>query len=846
MRNFFGILFIIFLLGCSQSGSPIIPADSNADLITPPSSTVQSGGAFSLGLFEVTLDPVAKSAEIVPLRGADFTANITVFLQPPLGHAGWIEFSNFDISDFPTEGIIRLDIAVTHPFAGSMDLRGFDTHGVFMSDADFLPGFPAGGIVPRQDGSDAIILNADGYTRWNNALEFTAENIFGYFAGNFGIPGFTPSATVNGYKYHCTGIEEEEDIFDYFSDPDNLNRRGSFTPGDVSKRRYEILFPNPQGSLLFQYNVLTCWDAPSTSTNPQIEDYPLTANSMEAFLLDIDTSGSTVYYVNETSYGGSIHIDLTVYDWQAMDSVGGGINVDDSVAGIYIDSFTDTFLGTPIDLKPSATVLPDGTVSSTYSIDIADVTPTKAGDEWIVIAVESADPTSYDQGFPVPVAMDPLAAYLVASVNVVGHTYNAVPDISDIEGDEFPNIAENYTAIASDPESDPIHYQWSLVDDGLPPVWENIGSDTDVINIDWPTYDPGGYDLHCRVNDDYHSWDQASSAVLDITYGASSDPVGDLDLSTGRTAPDVLDPVTEVIISWDDAPNEAEYAIYADLDPWNGLTDNLELVGTAVQDSTSWSHDASSLIPLSGNISYAYIVRTRAVAGNENTESADSEVAFIELENFENGSADGGGIWTHVTQMGDDLLYEGNTNPINGSMALEEIAPFKIGEAVPADNIWLVVVSPELPDIDDVDTANFEFNHHSSGIAGSYCTRNVGTLSAMPVPNPSGHTLYDFDSLWYDGYAFVYNYRTDNNGWAHGWSYVWGEDFPPNFTDNIEWFITYAGVLHAFSGYSFMDTWMGGTGYPDGRRYVALGVSLGWLSYDVTTYRVDDIAVIID
>lgn len=519
MRYFIAGLCIVFILGCAHSSNPVAPTDTSGDSITPTANSSQSGGKFSLGYYEVTLDPVAQSAEIVPLRGADFRANITVFLQPPLGHLGWIEFSNFDISDFDTEGIIRLDIAVTHPFAGIMDLRGFDTLGVFMADAIFIPDFPPGGVIPRQDGSDAVILNADGYTRWNNAVEFTADNIFGYFAGNYGIPGYTPSATVNGYKYHCTGIGTDEDIVDFFSDPGNIGHRGSFTPGDVSKRRYEILFPDPHGNLLFQYNVLTCWDAPSTSSNPDISDYPLTANMFEPFLLVADTSESTLFYEDESTYGGTLHIDLTVYDWQAMDVDGGGIEVADGIQGIYIDNFGVIVPVSSGNLLPSATILEDGPVSSTFSIDITNVSPTAAGEEWFVIAVQSAEPDSYDQGFPVPVAPDPLAAYCMTKVTVLDESpLNQQPGVGAISGETEPweINTEEYTVAAMDPEGDPMTFEWSLVDDGLAADWGNIGIDSDTINIDWNLYGVGDYDLHCRVKDDYNPWQLASNNPLDI------------------------------------------------------------------------------------------------------------------------------------------------------------------------------------------------------------------------------------------------------------------------------------------------------------------------------------------
>ncbi|MCP4710734.1 MAG: hypothetical protein GY869_19080, partial [Planctomycetes bacterium] len=130
---------------------------------------------------------------------------------------------------------------------------------------------------------------------------------------------------------------------------------------------------------------------------------------------------------------------------------------------------------------------------------------------------------------------------------------------------------------------------------------------------------------------------------------------------------------------------------------------------------------------------------------------------------------------------------------------------------------------------------------------GSYCSRHIGTLSEPPVANPGDNYLYDFDSLWYDGYGFEYNYRTDNDSWAHGWQGTFNETWPAPTVYN-QWFMTYADPLIAFSGYSFMDTWMGDTGYEAGRRYVSIGVGMnftGWFSF-VDDFRVDDIAVMID
>lgn len=212
MWNFIVALCMILILGCSSTGTPVLPDNTSGNDLTYSTNTARNPGKISLGLYDVILEPYTESWELVPLRSADLKVNITRFLQPPLGEAGWVSFSNFDIIDYPTQGIIRLDISITHPFPGFNQFRGFDTTGVFLSDASFIPDVTDAGVLPLQDGTEARVLNADGYTRWFNAIEFTADNIFGYFPGNYGIPGFTPAGTVNGYKYFCNGLEPEADL----------------------------------------------------------------------------------------------------------------------------------------------------------------------------------------------------------------------------------------------------------------------------------------------------------------------------------------------------------------------------------------------------------------------------------------------------------------------------------------------------------------------------------------------------------------------------------------------------------------------------------------------------------
>ncbi len=506
------------VLGCANSQSPVAPDGKDTGGTTGPQKTAQIPGKALWGIFEVTLDPIAETATIVLLRTAAFKANVTQFLQPPLGKPNYVSFGNLDFSDFSSEGIVRLQVGVTHPFPGLNQYRGFDVLGVFMSDASFASQSEPGAILPRQDGSEARLLNADGYTRWFNPGEFPAKTIFGFVPGIYGSPGFTPDATVNGYKYFCDGLAADEDLVTFFTDPGNLANRGSFTPGTVNKRDYEIQFPNRLSPLKYQYAILASWEQPSNPHNPTLDDFSLAANQGEPFLLMADTSASTVYYESPDNNGGTLHIELTVYDWQALAGEGGGIPVDQQIDGWWIESFFDVFLS-PQDVLPGATVAVDGPASSTFTVDIADVNPTHAGDEWLILAVESADPSSYDQGFGAPASDGRLAAYLVTKVTVSPENpMNQAPSVGNITGETNPweIDSEEYTITALDPEGDQLHYEWSLVVDGAAIVWGNVGSDTDAVTIDWSDYGPGDYDLHCRVKDDFNAWQLAANDPLDI------------------------------------------------------------------------------------------------------------------------------------------------------------------------------------------------------------------------------------------------------------------------------------------------------------------------------------------
>jgi len=231
-----------------------------------------------------------------------------------------------------------------------------------------------------------------------------------------------------------------------------------------------------------------------------------------------DTSESTVYYEDADNNGGSVHFDLTVYDWQQWMN---DEPIIDAAGEIYVESFSPGFIDpTPMNVLSSATASPDTMASSVISFDVANVNPTQAGEEYLLVTFANIDPSSYDQDFGVPISDGVLSSYLITSVIVSGENpTNQAPSVGAISGEQEPIEidVEEYSVAALDPEGDPLHYSWSLVADGDPVNWGNVGEDAETIAIDWNDYGFGEYDLYARVKDDFNDWQEATNNPYDIT-----------------------------------------------------------------------------------------------------------------------------------------------------------------------------------------------------------------------------------------------------------------------------------------------------------------------------------------
>jgi len=488
-RYLFATLVLGALLAfsaCASGGNPLTPSpvDANCDRIA---------SAQLWGYWDVTIDPSNGSVEIIPLRSAQFAANVTVFLQPPLGSTANMGIKVIDMSQFLTEGLIDVDVTLHHPFPGLDMYTGFDVMGIFIHNGDKTGIYDT--TVNRATGNGtALLLNADGYTRWYNPVEFTAHNIVGFVEGALGTKGANFSATLNPYKYFCDGLSEEENLTAFLHDPANLAKRGSFSP-TVNKRRYELKFPMVGGSpeLKFQYAVVANWEPPEGELPWDIPgDFPISANRAEPFHLDVTDNGSSLWY-KDSAGGGIAKFKAELFDWGAPSNPQGVLG---EISKIVLESDDVTIPGGYLTMTPSeffATADPGTDVSSVATVEIEGLEPLHPGEAQFLITIESSAPTSYDQGFSVPIPDAPLASYFLFTLPVLDENPCVPPVVSLVAPDSglaSHDIEFDATGTTGTP---PLTFQWDWDGDGT----YDEDTDTGLVAHKFP---PGVWNVGLRVS----------------------------------------------------------------------------------------------------------------------------------------------------------------------------------------------------------------------------------------------------------------------------------------------------------------------------------------------------------
>lgn len=507
------ILALALLLPISCSKSNVNPVSEN---ITAPqvTQTTRPDSTNMWGLWNIFLNPDTNSAEIVPLRTADFTMNMVKYLQPPEVPDNQIEVF-IDTQTKWYSGYVVVDVTLHHPFPNHDFATGFDVRGVLMGNGSNTSSFDP--TVKYSGANDLVVYNPDGYSRWFNASEFTSYNtLFGFTELNSGTQSSNWTATINPYKLFCDGIDATGNPGFYFGESWWENPRAYFYPKSTLKRRYIMQFPvvddNPVYE--FQFACVANWAMPSPNPPVNIpEDFPANANASEAFAARVLDS-SDMYYVDESTNGGDLVLLVTAFDHQGDTNPNG---VAGEIGAVHVESPDGIINGghksyTGADLEQI--LISNNEFSATYAIKISDIT--LSGNGWypFLVAIESVSPDNYfsgDDQYVYP-ADAKLTAYFMGTAKVDSFWTSKFPEAwAEIVGfGPFgPGDPIELDASGSfDPDGGLIeNYEWDLNNDGVYGDTYDSGTDSHpVISFD----SEGTYPVNLRVTDD-----EGDTAVMD-------------------------------------------------------------------------------------------------------------------------------------------------------------------------------------------------------------------------------------------------------------------------------------------------------------------------------------------
>jgi len=402
---------ILVLGGCGQNDNVTAP------LTTPElqNSVQDASQHICWGMYDVAIDANTGEIETVPLRTADFNANVVMFLQPP---AAPIELVVIMLNGPESElgnGLITMDITLRHPFPGKTIFRGFDVRGIIMAEGSCTGIYDPELHYPAA--TDTTMLNPDGFTRWWNQVEFTTfGTILGYTEGHYAKAGFESTSTLNPFKLHTPSLEPAQPVYQM-----DLNERATFPAVDGAfTRKYRIQFDASTFPIYkFKYAVDASWSLPDPAFAPDypIEAYDEHANCQEPYYVKVEQFDEIPYYVDEWVSGGDLEFLLTIGDWQAT-----GGDVLPEISHVWLES--PSLFESEIDVRDTMEFVESlEETQATYRIRIEDMLPDGLDGQQLVITVESANPDSFEpqiQGDTSPFAYPsaPLAAYCLIEVPI--------------------------------------------------------------------------------------------------------------------------------------------------------------------------------------------------------------------------------------------------------------------------------------------------------------------------------------------------------------------------------------------------------------------------------------------
>ena len=797
-------LVMLVIIGCSGgSGNPTEPQNNGL------SKNVSSDTNRCLwGIWEVSINTTSGHAEISSLRTAAMTANVNSLLE---GNPGNLRISDIDLDDFMLDGSLNCTISLKHPLPGQGIYNGFDVWGVFMHNGqealeyDHL-NYPTSD--PR-NGDEAVLLNADGYTRWFNRPEFFGVfPILEYTTGRLSSLQM-PTAKLNGYKIFADGFGEDDGYYEWITSIHSDGSRGVFRAGSTNARRYELRFGG--GVAEFQYAVVASWEPgdPTLVGNPMEfdpGDFPTSANCEESFFINVSTAASDIYYAGGSDLGGTFRADLEVFDWQGG-SIGGN-GVLNEVGRMLIEG---DFLpgGAHEWAQPElAAIAAAGTEnSSVFQVEIADCNPFASGEAEFWVITESAGLWStYDQGYASRFPDAARAAFQRGSVLVSNESLaNPTIDLTSPDGGETWAVASTYNV------------EWATTDNSGQILLEysKDGFVSDVNEIAAATDDDGVYEWTIPVDlsdtvsvratlvDDPSVWDESDADFSIIP------PELILDAVRSEYWPDVSDDpqtfIQWISLDWDEIPGAEQYAVYR-ASPFEPSYSWVE-VYNVMAGTTNWINSTGGAFGIDWDGDYIYEVRARSEAGNPVSEFISTQRGLVVMESRDGGDPVTNPEWEwrwgvedfHITWLNN---YGSDEPPPGHSLA------FSFSGGV--DDGWGIAFCPSaIPDLEHQSNAFFDFAFRMMDNIDTNTGWATGTMSVLPSGGEPNY--YDFNPAPSSGHLEGESY---NSAFSEStFDFYFGEE-EEAFTGNYEPY-----TLYQASRYSIPDL------LEPGRDYVGMGIA---------------------
>ena len=359
--------------GCSGGGeNPLIPATDNG--MTSQSTPAGQSYTRLWGYYDVFVDFENETVDVIPNRSIDFMVNVVKLLNnDPTG----IQFS-FNGTTPGTDYLdVDLDVTIKHPL-DDPGYNGYDVRGIFIGERSITLDYNID-LKYSAHGTDQILLNADGYSRWFNPSEFPGTTIWSYVPGNYASPGYNGSATLNPYKYFGEGLGATDDLWSYMTSgaPDV----GCFRAESSNTRNYLIRFNNPGQGIKFSYAVTADWSGKDPLLHP--------SNAPEAVACSV-IDYSDVYYIDPSNKGGNLILNVSVFDWDAELT---SVVMEDY--NIFVESSVLSWVNTLTmsDMTP----IGGGEHYSTYHVEIPvdNINGVEEQEFWVIVEDSSADYTNW-------------------------------------------------------------------------------------------------------------------------------------------------------------------------------------------------------------------------------------------------------------------------------------------------------------------------------------------------------------------------------------------------------------------------------------------------------------------